>query len=103
MTQIGAVLLEILGNVSDYKVSIDLAVSLEFTEVDQLWQRGIGLVFLYFVDLSLHLDSVAVIVIHYREILLVGNKLFVFKILPIAQRCLADYTLAHAVLTHLSD
>lgn len=59
--------------------------------------------FLYFVDLSLHLDSVAVIVIYYREILLVGDNLFVFEILPIAQRCLADQTLAHAVLTHLSN
>ena len=46
--------------------------------------------FLYFVDLSLHLDSVAVIVIDDREILLVGDNLFVFEILPIAQRCLAD-------------
>ena len=61
LSEIGAVLLECLGNVLYLVVSVDLTVCRKLTQVDQLGQGCVRLVAARFVDLLLHLDLVAVI------------------------------------------
>ena len=72
LTQIGSMLLEIIGNVLDDSISINLVISLEFAKVDQLWERCIWLMLFHFIYLSLHLNSVTVVIVDDWKVLFVS-------------------------------
>lgn len=62
MSQIGSFLLETIGDIPDDVVVTQLAISLKFAKINQLRERRVWLVLPDFVDLTLHLDSVTVVV-----------------------------------------
>ncbi len=71
LTQIGPMLLKIIGNVLNDSISINLMISLELTKVDQLWEWRIWLMLFHLINLSLHLNSVTVVIVDDREVLFV--------------------------------
>ena len=69
MPQIGSLLFEAISYIPDYIVITELTIGLEFAQIYQFGQRSIRLMLSNFIDLSLHLDSVTVVVIDARIIL----------------------------------
>ena len=64
LAQVSPSLLKIFGDTFDYIITAKLTVGLELAQIYQFRKRCIRLMFAHFIDLSLHLNLVTV-VIHY--------------------------------------